>query len=154
MMSRVQNDIKVSLAYASLTQVGIIVVEIGLGLRYLALIHIMGHACLRTMQLLRAPTLLRDYNELENQMGSRLPSAFKVSLLLTPVGQGLVLSIRLRSRLHGPCPRPMDRSSIWRLFRWFDSLERRTSNFMSSEASRGVGPYEMHPESDSSGRTT
>ncbi len=72
-MSRVQSDIKVSLAYASLTQVGIIVVEIGLGLRYLALIHIIGHACLRTMQLLRAPTLLRDYSELENQMGSRLP---------------------------------------------------------------------------------
>ncbi len=72
-MSRVQNDIKVSLAYASLTQVGIIVVEIGLGLRYLALIHIIGHACLRTMQLLRAPTLLRDYNEMENKIGTRLP---------------------------------------------------------------------------------
>ncbi|WDQ17536.1 proton-conducting transporter transmembrane domain-containing protein [Rhodopirellula sp. P2] len=72
LMSRVQNDVKTSLAYASLTQVGIIVVEIGLGLRYLALIHIMGHATLRTMQLLRAPTLLRDYNDLENKIGSRL----------------------------------------------------------------------------------
>ena len=71
-MSRVQNDIKVSLAYASLTQVGIIVVEIGLGLHYLALIHIIGHASLRTMQLLRAPTLLRDYSELENKIGARL----------------------------------------------------------------------------------
>lgn len=72
LMSRVQTDVKTSLAYASLTQVGIIVVEIGLGLRYLALIHIMGHATLRTMQLLRAPTLLRDYNDLENKIGSRL----------------------------------------------------------------------------------
>ncbi|MFG0268005.1 MAG: proton-conducting transporter membrane subunit [Rhodopirellula sp. JB055] len=72
LMSRVQNDVKTSLAFASLTQVGIIVVEIGLGLRYLALIHIMGHATLRTMQLLRAPTLIRDYNDLENKIGSRL----------------------------------------------------------------------------------
>jgi NAD(P)H-quinone oxidoreductase subunit 5 len=72
LMSRVQNDVKTSLAFASLTQVGIIVVEIGLGLRYLALIHIIGHATLRTMQLLRAPTLIRDYNDLENKIGSRL----------------------------------------------------------------------------------
>ncbi|QDT12505.1 proton-conducting transporter membrane subunit [Planctomycetes bacterium K23_9] len=73
-MSRVQSDIKVSLAYASLTQVGVIVVEVGMGLHYLALIHIVGHACLRTMQLLRAPTLLRDVNDLENKIGARLPN--------------------------------------------------------------------------------
>ncbi|MCC9654386.1 proton-conducting transporter transmembrane domain-containing protein [Rhodopirellula halodulae] len=72
LMSRVQNDVKTSLAFASLTQVGIIVVEIGLGLRYLALIHIMGHAILRTMQLLRAPTLIRDYQDLENKIGTPL----------------------------------------------------------------------------------
>ncbi len=52
MTARVQTDIKSALAFASLTQVGIIVVEIGLGLRYIALIHIIGHACLRTLQLL------------------------------------------------------------------------------------------------------
>ena len=52
---RVQTDIKSALAFASLTQVGIIVAEIGFGLRYIALIHIIGHACLRTLQLLRAP---------------------------------------------------------------------------------------------------
>jgi NADH-quinone oxidoreductase subunit L len=70
--ARVQTDIKSALAYASLTQVGIIVVEIGLGLRYLALIHIVGHASLRTLQLLRAPTLLRDYQSFENAVGGRL----------------------------------------------------------------------------------
>ena len=55
---RVQTDIKSALSFASLTQVGIIVAEIGLGLRYLALVHILGHGCLRTLQFLRAPTLL------------------------------------------------------------------------------------------------
>ncbi len=54
----VQTDVKSALAMASLTQVGIIVAEIGLGLHYLALIHIIGHACMRSLQLLRAPTFV------------------------------------------------------------------------------------------------
>ena len=71
--ARVQSDIKSALAFASLTQVGIIVAEIGLGFRYIALIHIIGHACLRTLQLLRAPSLLHDYNTIENAIGDHLP---------------------------------------------------------------------------------
>jgi NADH:ubiquinone oxidoreductase subunit 5 (subunit L)/multisubunit Na+/H+ antiporter MnhA subunit len=69
--ARVQTDVKSALSFASLTQVGIIVVEIGCGLRYLALVHMIGHACLRTLQLLRAPTLLHDYHHLENAIGGR-----------------------------------------------------------------------------------
>jgi NAD(P)H-quinone oxidoreductase subunit 5 len=70
--SRVQADVKSALAFASLTQVGIIFVEIALGFRYLALVHIIGHACLRTLQLLRAPNLLHDYQLLEDAIGRRL----------------------------------------------------------------------------------
>lgn len=71
--ARVQADVKSALAYASLTQVGIIVAEIGMGLRYIPIIHIIGHACVRTLQLLRAPTLLHDYHKMENAIGARLP---------------------------------------------------------------------------------
>lgn len=75
---RVQTDIKSALSFASLTQVGLIVAEIGLGyfwmpLRYIALVHILGHACFRTLQFLRAPSLLYDYGTLENALGGRLP---------------------------------------------------------------------------------
>lgn len=70
---RVQTDIKCALSFASLAQVGIIFVEIGLGLRYLAIVHILGHACLRTLQFLRAPSLLHDYRVLENAIGEHLP---------------------------------------------------------------------------------
>lgn len=70
---RVQSDIKSALAFASLTQVGLIVVEIGLGFRYLALAHIIGHASVRTLQLLRAPSLLHDHHQLEKAVGSHLP---------------------------------------------------------------------------------
>lgn len=69
----VQTDIKSALCFASLTQVGVIVAEIGCGLRYVALIHILGHASLRTLQFVRAPTLLSDYRSLENAIGARLP---------------------------------------------------------------------------------
>lgn len=69
----VQTDIKSALSFASLTQVGLIFVEIGLGFQYLALLHILGHACMRTLQFLRAPTLLYDYRILEDAIGERLP---------------------------------------------------------------------------------
>ena len=70
LVARVQTDIKTALSFASLTQVGIIVAEIGCGLRYVALIHILGHACLRTLQFVRAPSLLVDYRALENAIGN------------------------------------------------------------------------------------
>lgn len=67
--ARVQADIKSALAFGSLTQVGLIVAEIGLGLRWLALAHLIGHACLRTLQFVRAPNLIHDYHTLENAVG-------------------------------------------------------------------------------------
>jgi NAD(P)H-quinone oxidoreductase subunit 5 len=70
---RVQTDIKCALSFASVTQVGIIVAEIGLGWRYIALVHILGHGCLRTLQFLRAPNFLLDYRKMENAVGASLP---------------------------------------------------------------------------------
>lgn len=71
MAERVQTDVKSALAYASLTQVGIIVAEIGLGLRVLPVVHAVGHACLRSLQILRAPSLLHDLRHVEETMGER-----------------------------------------------------------------------------------
>ena len=72
--ARVQTDIKSALSFASLTQVGLIVAEIGVGWDYFALTHLIGHACLRTLQFVRAPSLLRDYRDLENNLGGALPA--------------------------------------------------------------------------------
>lgn len=69
---RVQTDIKCALAFASLTQVGLIVAEIGMGWDYIPLVHAIGHACLRTLQFLRAPSLLLDSSTLEDAVGRRL----------------------------------------------------------------------------------
>ncbi|HLI83007.1 MAG TPA: putative inorganic carbon transporter subunit DabA [Bryobacteraceae bacterium] len=47
---------KTSLAFASLTQVGVVFAEIGIGWRSIAIAHILGHAVVRTLQFLRSPS--------------------------------------------------------------------------------------------------
>jgi NAD(P)H-quinone oxidoreductase subunit 5 len=72
MSARVQTDVKSALTYAALTQVGVIVVEIGLGLTTLAFVHMVGHACYRLLQFLSAPNILHDLHELENALGEHV----------------------------------------------------------------------------------
>jgi NAD(P)H-quinone oxidoreductase subunit 5 len=67
--TRVQSDVKSSLAYASLTQVGIIVFEIALGWYTVAFIHLAGHACFRLLQFLSAPNVLHDLHGIEDAIG-------------------------------------------------------------------------------------
>jgi NADH:ubiquinone oxidoreductase subunit 5 (subunit L)/multisubunit Na+/H+ antiporter MnhA subunit len=69
MAGRASADAKTSLAYASLTQVGVVFVEIGLGLKWIAVAHILGHAMVRTLQFLRAPSMLHDYHKLHSAVG-------------------------------------------------------------------------------------
>jgi NADH:ubiquinone oxidoreductase subunit 5 (subunit L)/multisubunit Na+/H+ antiporter MnhA subunit len=69
LVGRVQTDLKGMLAYASMTQSGLIFAEIGLGLRVVALVHIVSHAILRSLQILRSPSALHDRHELEAALG-------------------------------------------------------------------------------------
>ena len=66
--TRVQSDVKSSLAYASLTQVGIIVIEIAMGWYTIAFVHLSGHACFRLLQFLSAPNVLHVLHGLEQAM--------------------------------------------------------------------------------------
>ncbi len=132
----VQTDIKSALSFAALSQVGIIVTEIGLGFRYVALVHILGHACLRTLQFVRAPTLLHDYHTLENVAGGHLPHGaaawarsahpFRDRLYRLSLERGY-LDILLRDYVAAP---------FVRVFRWFDRLERWWTDFLTGTASR------------------
>lgn len=137
MAARVQTDVKSALAFASLTQVGLITAEIGLGLRYIPLIHILGHACLRTLQLLRAPSLLRDYNALENAIGARLPQTLGNGSARLNTDSGIrayrfalergYLDTLLDTYLIRP---------FAALFRWCDGMERRWTDYLSGTTSR------------------
>jgi NADH-quinone oxidoreductase subunit L len=133
----VQTDIKSALAFASLVQVGLIVAEIGLGFRYIALVHLLGHACLRTLQFIRAPTLLHDYHLLENAIGEHLPRAGGPVGRLAPDGirawlyrfaleRGYLDTLLSRFVVNPPLL----------LFRWCDGLERRWTDFLAGRASR------------------
>ena len=65
---RTQTDAKNIIAYATITQVGLMLVAIGFHLWTWVLIHMVGHASLRLLQLLRAPSALRDAEELQSAL--------------------------------------------------------------------------------------
>jgi NAD(P)H-quinone oxidoreductase subunit 5 len=71
-IGRASADAKTSLAYASLTQVGVVFVEIGIGWKWIAVMHILGHATVRTMQFLRAPSMLHDYHQMSSAIGGEV----------------------------------------------------------------------------------
>jgi NADH:ubiquinone oxidoreductase subunit 5 (subunit L)/multisubunit Na+/H+ antiporter MnhA subunit len=58
LIARVQSSVKSQIAYSSIAQIGLIFIEIALGLETLALIHIAGNAFLRTYQLLVSPSVV------------------------------------------------------------------------------------------------
>ncbi len=131
LVGSVQTDIKSALSFASLAQVGIIVAEIGLGFRYIALVHLLGHACMRTLQFVRAPTLLQDYRVLENAIGSRLPRSASPGRSLIPVGvrTWLYRFALERGYLDALLSEYIVLPFV-KVFRWFDALERRWTIFL------------------------
>jgi hypothetical protein len=68
-----------------MAQVGLILVEIGFGLRYLPLVHICGHATIRSLEILRSPSLLHDHQHLEQAVGRQVArTPFHFERLLPP----------------------------------------------------------------------
>jgi NAD(P)H-quinone oxidoreductase subunit 5 len=165
----VQTDIKAALSFASVLQVGIIVAEIGVAaalagigkalrsptgdmlaeigayFRYVPLIHILGHASLRTLQFVRAPTLLLDVRNLENAIGARLPrpgGPFD-HLAPTPTRSWLYRFGLERGYLDTILADYVAAPFVW-LFRSCDALERRWTDFLSGRESResdAIRPY-------------
>lgn len=92
-------DAKTGLAYAAQTQLGLIFVEIGLGWTTFAVVHLISHAVLRTLQFLRTPSMLRDYNRVHSAAGgvidptgehyeSLLPKKVQIWLYRVAMGRG------------------------------------------------------------------
>jgi len=121
----VQTDIKSALSYASLAQVGLIVAEIGLGWHYIPLVHMIGHAFLRTLQFLRAPTLLQDYRHLENAIGARLPRGAGIGGRLAPAWQAWLFRFSLERGYFEAILTRYLLGPFVRLCRWLDRLESR-----------------------------
>ena len=63
LVGRTRSDAKTMLAYATISQVGIIWIEIALGFTNFALFHMVAHASLRTWQFLRSSSIIQDFFE-------------------------------------------------------------------------------------------
>jgi NAD(P)H-quinone oxidoreductase subunit 5 len=124
-VGRASADAKTSLAYASLTQVGVIFMEIGMGWGRIAVAHILGHATVRTLQFLRAPSMLHDYHAMHSAIGAEL----------SPTGKRLedILPKRVQLWLYrwaldrGHLDTVLDRfviGPLTRVSRWFAAFDR------------------------------
>lgn len=89
-IARVQSTVKTQIAYSSVAQIGLMFIEVTLGLHVLALIHFTGNAFLRSYQLLVSPSVLsysihdmvfnfRPKNETEKStMFTRIKNSFYI----------------------------------------------------------------------------
>jgi NADH-quinone oxidoreductase subunit L len=88
--ARVQSSIKAQVAYSSIAQIGLIFIEIALGLDTLALVHFAGNAFLRTYQLLISPSIVTykireqffNFQPTENEIESRWSKKFRYTLYM------------------------------------------------------------------------
>jgi NAD(P)H-quinone oxidoreductase subunit 5 len=140
----VQTDIKSALSFASLAQVGLIVAEIGGGtwipfLWYVALTHLLGHACLRTFQFVRAPTLLQDYRHLEDAIGAKLQyPAFRWVHLAPQRLRGWLYRFALERGYLDAILTAFVVIPFVRLFRWLNRIDRRWTDFLGGRRKESV----------------
>lgn len=86
MVARACSDVKTSLAYSSTSQLGLIFMEIGAGFSWLPLIHIVGHAVVRTLQFLKAPSALHEFHGIHAASGGHLPRTGAFYETVLPAG--------------------------------------------------------------------
>ncbi len=79
LFGRVQANIKGQIGYASITQVGIMLIELACGFPTLALIHMTGNACLRCFQLLVSPSVVAQQLQIHGALlGERVKPIFAI----------------------------------------------------------------------------
>lgn len=94
LIARVQSSVKTQIAYGSISQIGIMFIEVALGWHTLALVHFAGNAFLRTYQLLVSPSVLGYL--IHDQFFSYSPKKFgaKKSVISKLSNSFYVLSIK------------------------------------------------------------
>lgn len=84
LIASVQSTVKTQIAYASIAQIGLMLIEVAMGWHYFALIHLSGNALLRTYQLLVSPSVLgymihnQFYNYVKKEFNNKVNLATKV----------------------------------------------------------------------------
>jgi hypothetical protein len=149
MVGRTQSDAKSALAYATMTQVGLMLVAIGLHLWTWALLHMIAHVSLRLSQLLRAPSALRDAQEIRAALATvpRHRSGFAKHVLPEAVLAYLYHASRKQLALDELLDRVIVQP-VLAASRALDSLERRLVAALSGwpDIHRGGGATPVRPE--------
>src|SRR4029450_10272819 len=102
-------------------------------LRYVALVHLLGHACLRTLQFVRAPSMLRDRRALEDALGGRPGGPANV---IPGISAGWLYRFALeRAYLDGFLDTWVVGPFV-KLFRWCDRVERGVTDAVNREEVR------------------
>ena len=126
MVGRTAVDAKTSIAYASMTQLGLIFAEIGSGLKWFALLHLSGHIVVRTLQFLRAPSTLHDHHRRYSASGGEPSTNGAHFELLLPVGLRIWLyRLALERGYHDTILERALVSPIIRVSAWLQYLENR-----------------------------
>jgi NADH-quinone oxidoreductase subunit L len=94
-IANVQSSVKAQIAYSSISQIGLIFIEIALGLEIIALIHIAGNAFLRTYQLIVSPSVVSymikeqfyDYESREHTFEDSFPKKLENSLYIISLNE-------------------------------------------------------------------
>lgn len=147
-VGRVQSDVKSLLAYASMTQVGLIFVEIGLGFYTIALIHLMGHACVRSLQILTSPNALQDHQQREQALGATVPrTGGHLERLVPSRLQPWLYRHALERGYFDALLRDFLLSPFVRTFRWLDSAERAFTNLIEGGPTAPTPPVHDNAES-------
>ena len=112
---RVQSNVKGQIGYASVAQVGLMLVELAIGLPGLALFHMVGNACLRCYQLLVSPSVVAHLLRVQSastgelrisdySFERRLPERWRNALYVFAINEGYLESL-VRSVLWAPLQR-------------------------------------------------
>jgi NAD(P)H-quinone oxidoreductase subunit 5 len=126
MVGRASADAKTSLAYASMAQVGLIFAEIGMGFTHLALIHILGHALTRTLQFLRAPSMLHDYHGVHAAAGGHLePTGAHYEAIFPARARLWLYRLALDRGHHDAVLERLVVGPLWKLSAGLAGIERR-----------------------------
>jgi NAD(P)H-quinone oxidoreductase subunit 5 len=99
-------------------------------------VHLLGNACLRTLQFIRAPTLLHDYHLLENAIGEHLPRYGQPLALTAGRLRGWLYRFALERGYLDAFLAAYVVTPFVRVFRACDALERRWTDLLAGGASR------------------
>lgn len=133
----VSGDAKSGLAYATISQVGLMFAECGLGWTRLATLHLIAHSILRYYQFLRVPSALQDALAQRAALGARMqrPSSATWERLTLPMQIFLYRLAIERFEVEATLDRFLVRP-ILSVARWLGETEERVLEHTKKEGTR------------------